>query len=878
MVRLRLPTSPLQWLSLAAPLLGGLFTVALFAAARQSQDQQAALRFAATAAEVRAQVHSQLRIYTDLLQAVRGIAEAQGGELHQAQLREFLASVDLPRRYAGLLGVTYGIPVAPEQREQALQRLRSEQGNPQLNVHPAWGPGPDALVILAAPLESNRLALGFNSALTADQRASLWAARDLGTLQASQPTRVAQAPTAGPGVVLRVPVYRQPAATLAERRQHFAGYVNAVMLLEHLAAQAAQRAQAVAAGLTLSDVTEDLASTPFFEVPRPVVGALWQLAAPSGFTDVSQFEVGGRRWRLELRADEAFYLPSEVIWPWSLAVPSVLIGLLLLGLASARSTMVRRAQTLAAEMTERLRASESHMRAIVEVTPDKIFVVASTGEFVEVWSADPRPLADSAAALLGHHLREFLPAETAELAQTCIAKALATQSLQSFEYSLGAPSGARQFEALVLPLDAQAQPQTCALWVARDITERRAQEAALLQTQKLDGLGLLAGGIAHDFNNLLGAVQGHLSLARLAVADQQDPQPHFDHMSQAVRRAADLARQLLAYAGRARVVVEPVDLNRLIADMGSLLAVSVPKKVEVVRTAAEDLPMIMANPAQLQQVVMNLVSNAAEAIGDRAGRLELTTSWCALSAADIERRLPGQNLEAGRYVCLTARDTGPGMAPEVLARLFDPFYTTKPTGRGLGLSVVLGVMRSHRGGVQVESQPGQGTTFSLFFKADARAVATPVPPPRIAETAPLTGTLLVADDDDVLREVAQRMGERLGLRVQVATDGLQAWERFGELRDGDLSAVMLDLTMPGLSGLEVYRRVREVAPTLPVVLNSGYSRDELPVEPPGTPTAFLQKPFGYAEFSAALRSVWPAAEPRATADAAHGGATNTPPF
>ncbi len=863
MVRLRLPSSPLHWLSVTAPVLGLVFTALLFAVGRQSQEHQAALRFAATATEVRAQLHSQLRIYTDLLQAVRGIAEAQGGDLHQDQLQRFLASVDLQHRYAGLLGVTYGIPVAPEQREEALRRLRSEQGNPQLNVHPAWGTGPDALVILAGPLEGNRLALGFNSALTADQRASLWAARDLGTLQGSQPTRVAQAPEDGPGLVLRLPVYRQPSATLAERRQHFVGYVNAVMLLRHLAAQAAQRAQAVAVGLTLADVTEDQAATPFFEVARPTVGAVRRLAAPAGFVDSSQLEVGGRRWRLELRADEAFYLPSEVVWPWSLAVPSLLIVWLLAGLASARMTMMRRAQALAAEMTERLQASESHMRAIVEVTPDKIFVVASTGEFLEVWSKDPQPLAASAAALLGHHLRDFLPTEAAELAVSSIAAALTTRSLRSFEYTLAGRSGARQFEALVLPLDTQVQTQTAALWVARDITERRAQEAALLQTQKLDGLGLLAGGIAHDFNNLLGAVQGHLSLARLAVADQQDPQPHFDHMGQAVRRAADLARQLLAYAGRARVVVEPVDLNRLIADMGSLLAVSVPKKIEVVRHPATDLPLIQANPAQLQQVVMNLVSNAGEAIGDAPGRLELATSLCTLSAADIERRLPGQSLEPGPYVCLMARDTGQGMPAEVLARLFDPFFTTKPSGRGLGLSVVLGVMRSHRGGVQVESQPGRGTTFYLFFNADFRAAeavaaVAPLAPPRRTDTAPLAGTLLVADDEEILREVAQRMGERLGLRVQVAADGLQAWSRFCELQGGDLRALLLDLTMPGLSGLEVYRRVREVAPTLPVVLSSGYSRDELPTEPTGTPTAFLQKPFTYTEFSAALRSVWPA--------------------
>ncbi len=251
-----------------------------------------------------------------------------------------------------------------------------------------------------------------------------------------------------------------------------------------------------------------------------------------------------------------------------------------------------------------------------------------------------------------------------------------------------------------------------------DITERSLQEESLRQTQKLESLGLLAGGIAHDFNNLLTAIRGNLELASLRLPRGHEAAENFSLAEIAVDRAADLTRQLLAYSGQGDMHRKPMDLNALVLDMARILSVSLPAGTEIEWDLGEGLPPTLGDQAQLQQVVMNLITNAADAQAEKGGAITLRTRGLELSPGDARLQChPSQSLSPGRYVVLEVRDTGCGMTPEVLARIFDPFFTTKAKGRGLGLSAMLGIVRRHQGNIQVTSEPGVGTAFALCFPA-----------------------------------------------------------------------------------------------------------------------------------------------------------------
>jgi nitrogen-specific signal transduction histidine kinase len=406
-------------------------------------------------------------------------------------------------------------------------------------------------------------------------------------------------------------------------------------------------------------------------------------------------------------------------------------------------------------------------------------------------------------------------------------------------------------------MDEDLEARPCVIWVARDVTERHAQAEALLQTQKLESLGILAGGIAHDFNNLLAAIRGHLSLARLEVEEGSNPEAHFERMDSSIQRASGLARQLLAYSGQGTFQVEPVNLNALVGEMTELLGVSRSKKVNLVFQLGEGLPLVQGDRVQLQQVVMNLVINASEAFGEETGTVELATGTCQLDAGELERRMPGEILRPGEYVTLRVSDDGCGMEPEVLARIFDPFFTTKFTGRGLGLAAVLGIVRGHQGGLKVYSEPGKGTTFKLFFPVAAGQAQDSATP--FADPAPFKaeGTVLVVDDEETVRTVAARMLERLGFSVITANDGREGMDKFrGE--PGRFTLVLLDLTMPHLDGEETFRQMRLLNPNVRVILTSGFNQQEAINRFTGKGLAgFIQKPFELASLIQVIRSVLP---------------------
>lgn len=391
----------------------------------------------------------------------------------------------------------------------------------------------------------------------------------------------------------------------------------------------------------------------------------------------------------------------------------------------------------------------------------------------------------------------------------------------------------------------------------RDYLEERARnEARLRETQKLESVGLLAGGIAHDFNNILTGVLGNASLALDEVPAGSHLASRLTEVVKATERAAHLTKQLLAYAGKGRFVVELLNLSQQVREISSLLQASIPRTVQLRLELAEGLPCIEADAAQIQQVIMNLVINGAEAIPEEiTGIVLVTTGVQDVDDAYIRTTVAGSDLKPGRYVTLEVHDAGIGIAPDIVSRIFDPFFTTKFTGRGLGLAAVRGIVQGHSGAINVYSSPGQGTTFKLLFPASTKE--GPRTPENVAEQSALkgTGVVLVIDDEEIVRRTAQSTLQRFGYEVVVAEDGRQGVDAFRRVAD-HVDVVLLDMTMPVMSGDETFRELRIIRPDIKVILSSGYNEVEALRHFTGKGLAgFIQKPYTSARLAEAVRSV-----------------------
>ena len=387
--------------------------------------------------------------------------------------------------------------------------------------------------------------------------------------------------------------------------------------------------------------------------------------------------------------------------------------------------------------------------------------------------------------------------------------------------------------------------------IRADITSRKNGEEAQRQTQKLESLGVLAGGIAHDFNNLLTSIMGNCAIASLSLPTGSPTQAALAQIEQGALRAADLTRQMLAYAGKGKTVIAPVDMNKLVTEMSRLLSISISKKCSIHCDLAPEIPVITADPTQMQQMVMNLVTNASEAM-EQGGVVTLRTEERTLDSPDITALAPIGPVKPGRYVILDVTDTGCGMSKETIQSIFDPFFTTKFTGRGLGLSALLGILRSHGGAIKVYSEAGHGTCMKVFLPA-AEPMERAEEPQVPMSTLPLRGTLLLVDDDVAARAVARALALQLGLQVLEAADGKEAVHTFSLHKD-EISLVLMDLTMPNMDGREAFRRIREILPTIPVILSSGYNEKEAVGDLPGGSLAgFLPKPYRHQQFEAVIR-------------------------
>jgi signal transduction histidine kinase len=468
-----------------------------------------------------------------------------------------------------------------------------------------------------------------------------------------------------------------------------------------------------------------------------------------------------------------------------------------------------------------------------------------------------------ASAAIGASPTAALPEDVAVLALERLLDVAASGETASFEEPLRFPSGERVWRTQIHPLRS-ADGRIFLVCTARDLTreiaekraaeERAAFEKKLEQTQRLESLGLLAGGIAHDFNNLLTGILGSASLLRLDVPASSPASTHIAQIEHAAQRAAEFCRQMLAYSGKGRVSVQKVELGALVQDTLPLIDLSVSKRAEVRLQLAASNASINGDVTQLRQVIMNLVLNATEALEGKSGSITIATGEVDADAAYLAETWSSPDLAAGRYVFLEVSDTGVGMSLDVKSRIFEPFFTTKFSGRGLGLSAVIGIVRGHGGAVRVYSEEGKGTAFKLLFPA---VQGTPARP----EAAPATeafrgkGTVLVVEDEAIVRRVIVRMLDVLGFEVLEAVDGRQGIETFTAQR-ARIGTVLMDLTMPEMDGEHAVREIRRVAADVPVLFMSGYdAQDVLSRFADAGRARFLQKPFSMDALAEALQAL-----------------------
>jgi PAS domain S-box-containing protein len=847
-------TGPLRqpWvLSLAVLLLSLGATLVVWRMARQSQLQRDLGRLNRFVSRTEQSLQNRLGSYEDIARGAQGFFEDEPALLSVERWRAYVDRLDLPRRHPGLVSLAFIARVSAPDLEAFLKarpQLAGRYHRPDADPMPLRDPGQDGdhlIVELCEPGERAVRALGLDVGTSHTQRLAAERAQDTGL-----PTLSGLLYSAEPGgredaVALGVPVYFGVPGNADERHQSIRGWISAGILIKPLIEEVLKGEDPGVA----FEVVDAFASQ----------GPQWLYATPDwpkgGTPDaVRMVDIGGRGWQVRYAVKPDFYKVEGRNQPLILLLGGLAVSLSLAAVVWSLAGTRRRALELARAMNTSLREALQRNQSHLAYTP--LAVIETDAAFrVSEWNA-------AAERIFGFTKQEVLgqdptllipPEERAEVParrQALLESGTGTRATFENLTKTGQRILCDWYDTALR--DDQGR-FIGAIFLADDVTDRRRAESALRQAQKLESLGVLAGGIAHDFNNLLTAILGNTELALGLIPEEPRLRRALQRIEATTQRGADLARQLLAYAGKGNFAVRPIDLNAIILEMSDLLAVSISKKVAIRTDLQSGLPPVAADSAQFQQVVMNLVTNASEAIGDEPGTVTLRTRSVVYDQTQLSTIFPGQVLDPGPFVRMEVEDDGCGMDAETIGRIFDPFFTTKFTGRGLGLSAMLGIVRGHRAGLRVESIDGVGTTFILLFPASETAVSAPSPEP--GADLPMSGTILVVDDESIIRDLARSALEQAGFEVVEAQDGLEALERFKEhLTRVDL--VLLDMTMPRMGGAEAFRRLRELSPGIRVLLTSGYTQKEsLESLADLPPDGFLPKPFRVRELIAKVREI-----------------------
>jgi len=719
------------------------------------------------------------------------------------------------------------------------------------------------------PLAGNESALGYDLK-TGPTAAELDQARATRTMTLTHQVRLVQEQGSELGVILIWPVYRAVTGGPSSAGDGFAGFVQGVFQTTALLERTRTDHPDTILDMLFVDASEtDPARRVLYyrpsgdqtpRLPRPTEAEFHR-----GVTRELSIPMGGRNWHVLYRPRAGWIEEQFTPLPWVRAGGVLAIAVLLVGMISLLGRRTAVIERVVAERTTELAESRRELDNLLHALPgmayrcrydDRLTVLYVSEGALELTGHPPADFIGGAV-----QFRELLHPDDIERVRAKTREALAARRDVELEYRLRQRDGREKwvlsrgrglytddgrldlFEGLVIDITAQKNAEAARLGLERK----------LLEGQKLESLGVLAGGVAHDFNNLLTSILGNAGLVRLTAPPELHPR--LKEIESATQRAAELARQMLAYAGKGRFVIGPVDLSALVEGMLPLVKSSLGRSAALHLELARDLPAVQADATQLRQIVMNLVINSSDAIGGTVGRIDVSTGLMRAEAVWLAAAVAGADLPPGDYVFLEVRDTGCGMTPETVARIFDPFFTTKFTGRGLGLAAVLGIVRSHGGALRVDSTPGVGTNFRLLLPRSSEAPAPPPPATANVSATPFSGRVLVIDDEQSVRDTVAGMLAVKGLTPQIAIDGTAGLAAFRQDPNG-YAGVLLDLLMPGLDGEATLLALRALRSNVRVLLMSGYQNGHIVGRLAGSgPLAFIQKPFTAEELDQKLREL-----------------------
>ena len=799
---------------------------------------------------------------------------------------EFLATArDIRARHKGIQALQW-VPVVPDSRRAAVEAWARKEIIPGYTfteraadgrlvpaaTRPVYHP-----ILYTEPLAGNEPALGFDLTI-GPSHADLERSVHTRSLVMTRKIRLVQeqSDTNRFGIIMACPVFQTTHGT-----DQLIGFVQIVFKIDDMLGQSWISYPASAIDALILDVTHQDETDPFLFSRRATSQAGSRpLLIPADFASteihITGLTIGGRTWTCYY-APAAGWLDERLSTTPLLVLAGGLVFTLVLG--AYFLSVRRRAELVEQEVNERT-AELRHTQGLLEADIGKR--QSAEGElresrrqldsllgkmpgmayrYIHGEPCNPTFISRGSIEIIGytpHDLTsgavcydDLVVPEDRARRQSAVATALAHQASYEGEYRLHDKDGRVKWvldrgqgiyssEGKLLFIEG----------LAIDITRRKQAEAdkvsldrKLLESQKLESLGVLAGGIAHDFNNLLTTIVGHASILRLDLPAQSSLQQHLEQIETGSQRAGELCQQMLAYAGQGRFLVQRATLEKFVRETIPLLQHSISKRARLHFEFRPGSPAVDVDATQIRQIVMNLVVNASDAIGDRDGIITVETGTLRRDDPQLSRAVLPPPPGTGDFACLRVQDTGAGMSEETIAKIFDPFFTTKFAGRGLGLAAVLGIVRSHQGSLLVTSTPGAGSTFTLLLPAaTAPQVDRESRSPFETRPHPLAGSVLLIDDEEGVRSVAEQMFQSLGLKTLIAADGVEGLELF-KANQADITLVLLDLTMPRLNGVDTLRALRALAPRLPVVLMSGYNQNSIPELATDDCLSFLQKPF-----------------------------------
>jgi PAS domain S-box-containing protein len=507
---------------------------------------------------------------------------------------------------------------------------------------------------------------------------------------------------------------------------------------------------------------------------------------------------------------------------------------------------------------EDLRASEERWRSLTANSPDRVTTIDSQLR-VEFMNHAPSGL--TVQDLTGASILDQVSVDDRSRVAGILERVLESGEPVTYETCINTENGTIYYETRAVARVENGQRVGLTLHT-RNITDRkqadeqrRNLEGQLLHAQKLESLGILAGGIAHDFNNILTSVLGYADLVLTELTPGSSEHESVEGIIQAARRAAELSGQMLAYSGRGSFIVEAFDISLLVKEMQQLLGTSINKKTTIEYRLDPDLPAVRGDVTHVRQIILNLIINAAEAIGDSSGLITVATYSMKCDRQLLSSTYIDDDLPAGTYACLTVSDTGCGMDEATREKIFDPFYSTKFTGRGLGLAALLGIVRSHQGAVIVESTPNQGTTFQVLFPVTELTQPKQKEQKAAAIDLQGRGTILLVDDEALVRRTVRKMLERFGFELLEAANGREAVQVFREHTD-EIVLVLLDKKMPVMGGEEAFDEISKLRSDVKVVLSSGYNEEDATAcFGDRRPAGFIKKPYRMSELRECIRTV-----------------------